>query len=88
MINNGLRRDNLRKENCRFVLQRCEVCGAEFPMIYWFDDQKMTSFGFSCKHVPVDGAGFYPVDGQPTFREWYTAQLYIRGLLTGYLSQN
>lgn len=74
---------NLRKEDYRFVLQQCEVCGAQFPVIYWFKDACISPFGAACKHVSEEGAEFSPVD-QPTFLEWYHEQLQIRALLKIY----
>lgn len=73
----------LRKENYRFALQKCEKCGAHFPVIYQFKEKCIAPFGFACNHVPDEGAEFSPVD-QPTFHEWYKDQLKVRALLKVY----
>lgn len=73
----------LRKENYHFVLQQCEACGAQFPVIYWFKDACISPFGNACRHVSKEGASFSPVN-QPTFLEWYKEQLQVRALLKAY----
>ena len=72
-----------RKENYRFVLQKCDVCGNRFPVIYMFNENTIAPFGFACPH-PHEGSTFTPVDGQPTFREWYEEQLRLRALLVSH----
>lgn len=67
----------LKKEDYRFVLQECDVCGAKFPVIYMFKENTIGPFGFACEHVP-NGADFIPVGDQPTFKDWYLEQEQIR----------